>query len=405
MKTLSRFLVALVAVLLVGAPPLAAAYSTALNAVTTGTASAIIPSGGASNIEVYLRSASGSTSTVTIELCATNAAASCYIVVTASNIPAAGNWFHGPSGPFFRVNASAVSAGAVTALYGMNNGPRLATWNDLKVPAVSGAGSLTLTDLTASGTVTGATLASTGGITAGSTIAALGGVSGTTGTFSAGLSSTTLTASGAISGTTLTGSGGIAGTTGTFSALTATRVPYASTAGLLVDAAAFTFTTSGGILDVTAIRPSGLTAARVPFAGVNGLIGDASGFTYTAGALAVPTSVTTPTFIGAHKDTIAAKLTDGAIASAPGTIVITKGSALGSSTLATPTTTTHDGYRLTIVSSTAFAHVVSCASGKINGGSTTTVTFTSAAIGDSVTLVAYQGIWYVIGTTGTITLT
>jgi hypothetical protein len=398
-------LLALVLAFAIAAPPVAAAYSTALNAVTTGTASAIIPSGGAANIEVYLRSAAGSTSTVTIELCAQNAAASCYIVVTVSNVAATGKWYQGPSGPFFRVNASAVSAGSVTALYGMNNGPRLAVWNDLKVPVVSGAGSLTLTDVTASGTVTGATLAATGGVTAGSTVAALGGVSGTTGTFSAGVSGTTGTFSGAISGTTLTGSGGVAGTTGTFSALTATRVPYVGTAGLLQDAATFTFTTSGGILDVTAIRPSGLTATRVPFAGTAGLINDASGFTYTAGALAVPTSVATPTFIGARQETIAAKASNGAIASAPGVIVITKGSALGSSTLATPTTTTHDGYVLTIVSSTAYAHVVSCASGKINGGSTTTVTFTSAGIGDSVTLVAYQGVWYIVGTTGTITLT
>jgi hypothetical protein len=275
MKTLYRSLVALVVVLLLGAPPLAAAYSTALNAVTTGTASAIIPSGGASNIEVYLRSAAGSTSTVTIELCATNAAASCYIVATISNVAAAGAWYAGPSGPYFRVNASAVSAGAVTALYGMNNGTKLETWRDVKVPAVSGAGTLAITDVNATGTVTAATLASTGGITAATTVAATGGVSGTTGTFS----------------------GAVSGTTATFSALTTTRVPYASTAGLLIDASTFTFTTSGGILDVTAIRPSGLTVTRVPFAGTAGLLGDVTGFTFGSGALAVPTSVATTRFL------------------------------------------------------------------------------------------------------------
>ena len=102
---------------------------------------------------------------------------------------------------------------------------------------------------------------------------------------------------------------------------------------------------------------------------------------------------------------IAAKAVDGPIASAIGTIVITKGSALGASTLATPTPTTHDGYVIRIIAATAFAHVVSCAAGKINGGAITTLTFTSASVGDSVTLIAYQGVWLTIGTTGTITLT
>jgi hypothetical protein len=273
MKTLSRFLVALVAVLLVGAPPLAAAsYSTALNAVTTGTASTIIPSAGASNIEVYLRSTAGSTSTVTIELCATNAVASCYIVVTKSNVAAAGAWYSGPSGPFFRVNASAVSAGAVTALYGMNNAARLATWNDVKVPVASGAGVLAITDVNATGTVTGATLASTGGVTAATTVAATGGVSGTTGTFSGAVAGTTGTFSGAvagttgtfsgaISGTTVTGSGAIGGTTGTFSALTATRIPYNGVAGLLSDVANFTYTTAtGALVNTNGTAPSISTA-------------------------------------------------------------------------------------------------------------------------------------------------
>lgn len=109
-------------------------------------------------------------------------------------------------------------------------------------------------------------------------------------------------------------------------------------------------------------------------------------------------------FSAGFKLNVAAKATDGAIASAPSNLFITKASALGSSTIATPTATTHDGYIVRLVSTTAFAHVISCASGKINGGTTTTVTFTSATIGDSVTLMAYQGVWYVVATTGTITL-
>lgn len=157
---------------------------------------------------------------------------------------------------------------------------------------------------------------------------------------------------------------------------------------------------SVGAVTVTGLTNSALTATRVPYASTGGLFADDSTFTFDSSTKAVGATI----FKGGPQPTIAAKATDGAISSAPGTIVITKGSALGSSTLATPTTTTHDGYILRIVSSTAYAHVISCASGKVNGGTTTTITFTSAAIGDSVTLVAYQGTWYVIGSRGTITL-
>jgi len=150
---------------------------------------------------------------------------------------------------------------------------------------------------------------------------------------------------------------------------------------------------SYGAYTFTSITDSGLTATRVPFAGSGGLLADAAPFTYASGTL------TSTVFQGAAQDTITAKLTDGAIASAPGTIVITKGSALGSSTLATPTTTTHDGYILRIVSSTGYAHVVSVASGKVNGGSNTTLTF-GTAIGNSITLIAWQGVWYVLSNVG-----
>ncbi len=84
---------------------------------------------------------------------------------------------------------------------------------------------------------------------------------------------------------------------------------------------------------------------------------------------------------------------NGAIGVGRGFRLITKGSALGSSTLATPTATTHDGYELTFTATTAYAHVISTASGKVNGGTNTTITF-GGAIGDSITLTAYQGVWY-----------
>lgn len=98
-----------------------------------------------------------------------------------------------------------------------------------------------------------------------------------------------------------------------------------------------------------------------------------------------------------------AKLTDGAIAVFSGTMAITKGSALGSSTLATPTATTHDGYRARFISTTAFAHVISVASGKVNGGANTTITF-GGAIGDAIELEAYQGVWYTAGAPRNVTI-
>jgi len=100
----------------------------------------------------------------------------------------------------------------------------------------------------------------------------------------------------------------------------------------------------------------------------------------------------------------AAKLTDGAIAFSNSDIFITKASALGSSTLATPTVGDHDNWTMTFTSTTAFAHVITVETGKVNGAAATTITFTSAAIGDSVTLKAWQGIAYIVDKTGTITL-
>lgn len=63
------------------------------------------------------------------------------------------------------------------------------------------------------------------------------------------------------------------------------------------------------------------------------------------------------------------------------------------STLGTPTVTTHDGYTISITSTTAAAHVIGFAAGKVNGGTLNAMTF-GGAIGDSISLVAYQGVWY-----------
>jgi len=96
--------------------------------------------------------------------------------------------------------------------------------------------------------------------------------------------------------------------------------------------------------------------------------------------------------VGGQQDAVVALLVDGAIPIVSGAYFVTKGSA-GAFTLPTPTVTTHDGVRIRLVSTTAFAHAVTCPSNKINGSKA--VATLVAAVGEEVTFEAYQGIWYV----------
>jgi hypothetical protein len=343
---------------------------TLLSAVTdTGASSGFACATAGAQVHVY--SAAGSSCTVLIQGSQNNSVWKTLATLTDPSAAPDGNVFQGTAMPFMRANVSARVSGTITAtMIALDKDP--GDWASI-LQAAPSLGEVTVTQLTDSGlTATRIPYAGTAGLLVDE--AAL--------TYTAGTN--TLTAG--------TFTGAFSGSTVTASSLTATRVPYAGTAGLLGDDAAFTFTTASGILDVTDLRASGLTATRVPFAGTAGLIGDSSAFTHVSGL------TTSTIFGGAHKDTIAAKLIDGAISSAPGTIAITKATPLGSSTLATPTVTTHDGYILRITSTTAQAHVVSCASGKVNGGTTTTLTF-GGAIGDSIVLVAYQGVWYSVANT------
>ncbi len=186
---------------------------------------------------------------------------------------------------------------------------------------------------------------------------------------------------------------------GTLSAYVAFRAMEADPIGAswkLITAAPGTF----AAITATSVTDSGLTATRVPFAGSGGLLADDSTMTFDSSGKVFAATV----HKGNWTDVTTAKLTDGAVAAAPATYFITKGSALGSSTVANPTATTHDGYRIRFVSTTAYAHVVSFNSGKINGGSNTTVTLTSGAIGDGFDIEAFQGVWYITGTRGTVTV-
>lgn len=86
---------------------------------------------------------------------------------------------------------------------------------------------------------------------------------------------------------------------------------------------------------------------------------------------------------------------DGAITIQNASVFLSKGSA-AAITLAAPTAGTHDGIIIRVVAISAQAHVIT---GGVDGfnakGSSGTITF-GGAIGDSVTLVAYNGHWYTL---------
>lgn len=97
---------------------------------------------------------------------------------------------------------------------------------------------------------------------------------------------------------------------------------------------------------------------------------------------------------------------DGAIGIKDGVAIITKGSAaaltLAAPTAGLPTAGGDDGRQLNIVSTTAFAHQITCPANKINGNKLSATL--AAAAGSAVKLVAYQGVWYLAENEGTVTL-
>lgn len=67
-------------------------------------------------------------------------------------------------------------------------------------------------------------------------------------------------------------------------------------------------------------------------------------------------------------------------------------------TIVDPTATTHDGVTLTFIATTANAHTLSNAAGSgffSSGGGTKDVATFGGAIGDGITIIAYQGKWYI----------
>jgi len=120
-----------------------------------------------------------------------------------------------------------------------------------------------------------------------------------------------LSDAGALSGLT-----GLSSTSITDSGLTATRVTYATTGGLLTDSANLTF--DGTYLIVNSIKDSALTSGRVVYAGASGLLSDSSVFTFDG------TTVSATKFAGAFNGTLGAT-TPSTVAATSGTFSTTLG--------------------------------------------------------------------------------
>ena len=112
-------------------------------------------------------------------------------------------------------------------------------------------------------------------------------------------------------------------------------------------------------------------------------------------------------FIGKTNSFAAAITADGAI-SIPlydTTYFFTK-AGVAASTIVDPTATTHDGVTLTFISTTTDANTLANTTGSgFNGGGAGAIKASwGAAIGNNLTIVAYQGKWYIVGTMKGVTL-
>lgn len=90
---------------------------------------------------------------------------------------------------------------------------------------------------------------------------------------------------------------------------------------------------------------------------------------------------------------------DGAITIKNGVVIITKATA-AALTLANPTSGTDDYKVLRILSTTAVAHTVTVTGGFGNAGAGADVATFPLAVGATLSLLAYGGYWYVIGSNG-----
>jgi len=113
-------------------------------------------------------------------------------------------------------------------------------------------------------------------------------------------------------------------------------------------------------------------------------------------------TLTAPTITGgtaSSKSSVTEYSASGALTISHGCHVVTKTSA-AAMTLAAPTTA-QNGTIVTVMSSTAYAHTITCPSAIIvNGTSAYTVGTCAAVIGCTIRLIAYGGKWYQSGISG-----
>jgi len=147
-------------------------------------------------------------------------------------------------------------------------------------------------------------------------------------------------------------------------------------------------------------------------AGTNGVVASPSANSYTIGKLLIHNAgyayasdheayiyversvIPAPPAAPAAQTQIASL--DGAISITNGTVIITKADDAAALTLADPAV--GDNYKiLKIVSTTAKAHQITFAAGKINGGTNTKLTL-GGAIGDAATIIAFGTVWYTLST-------
>jgi hypothetical protein len=119
---------------------------------------------------------------------------------------------------------------------------------------------------------------------------------------------------------------------------------------------------------------------------------------YLAGTLVTPSAVELNNTLDFEYQLLVAA---GAITIKNGVCKIAKTApaAIGA-TLANPTTGTDDFKRLVIINFQAQLNTVTVTGGFGNGGAGEDVCTFGAAIGDNLSLLAYGGLWYVIGNTG-----
>ena len=165
-----------------------------------------------------------------------------------------------------------------------------------------------------------------------------------------------------------------------------------------------------GVTDVTVFKRNPGTFTAIAVQGTETVrtdAVDATGGTLTANTVSEMTAGSGVTVDGLlikdgvvqGLENVAAMAADGAVTidGRSRTIFLTKAGVVAA-TIADPTATTHDGFRLTFIAATANAHTVSNAGGSgffSSGGATKDVATFGGAIGDGFSVIAYQGKWYI----------